>query len=90
MTHGDQLTQHGPTQAQHRRMHALWRTAGVTTRADRLALTTAVTGRAITTSAQLTPAEADRLITYMTELDQAGSLRDTVARWLSTHVGDSG
>ena len=32
----------GPTQEQHRHMHALWRLAGVTNREDRLALTGAI------------------------------------------------
>lgn len=72
-----------PTAVQHRRMHALWRAAGVTERADRLALTSAVIGRSVTTSSELTGAEAAQIIRYMTRLDQAGWLRERAAAWLT-------
>ncbi|OBI53597.1 hypothetical protein [Mycobacterium sp. E787] len=50
------------TPAQHRLMFALWRQAGVTDRAARMALTSAIVGRDITTSAALTKADASAVI----------------------------
>jgi hypothetical protein len=75
----------GPTLAQHRRMHALWREAGVTDRADRLALTSRVVGRTVTSSKELTATEASRLTGYMQDLADHGELADLVRRWLAAH-----
>lgn len=72
----------GPTPPQHAHMHALWAAAKVTDRAARLALTTAATGREITTSSDLTRAEAARLIDYMVSLDRAGVLAERAAEHL--------
>lgn len=74
-----------PTPAQHRRMHVLWRLAGVTDRADRLALTAALARRPLATSNDLEGWEADRLIGYMQGLDDAGQLHATAQRWLAAH-----
>jgi len=54
----------GPaTEKQHRHMHALWREAGdFEDRVDRLTYTGEIVGRQITTSKELTGAEADRVI----------------------------
>jgi hypothetical protein len=82
-----------PSRAQHRRMHALWRQAGitgVTRRADRLALTAALIGRPITSSNELTVGEADMAIEYMQRLDDEGLLADRVGTWLALrHTKDS-
>jgi hypothetical protein len=50
------------TQAQHRRMHALFREAAITDRDQRLAYTCEAIGRQITTSSDLTKAEASQVI----------------------------
>jgi len=63
-------------------MHVLWRLAGVTDRAQRLALTARAVGRPLVTSSDLTEREADVLITYMQELDDRAALRDTAQAWL--------
>lgn len=68
---------------QHRHMHALWRTAGVTDRDQRLALTAAAIGREVTTSADLTATEADQLIDYMRILDQHGVLAQRAGEYLA-------
>lgn len=75
----------GPNPAQHRRMHVLWRLAGVTSRADRLALTSALAKRPLATSSDLEPWEAYALIRYMEELDNRGQLYVTAQRWLAAH-----
>lgn len=62
------------TQAQHAHMHVYWTKAGVTDRAQRLALTAAGVGREVATSADLTRDEADRLIRYMQLLNRHGVL----------------
>jgi hypothetical protein len=72
----------GPTQAQHRAMHALWREAGVVDRAARLALTGAVVGRRLGSSTELTEAEADQLIAYMRQLKDDGVLAERAAGFL--------
>jgi hypothetical protein len=74
-----------PTQRQHRAMHALWREAGITDRAARLALTAAAIRRHIASSAELTHAEADALLVYMRALKRAGTLADTAAAFLAAH-----
>jgi hypothetical protein len=76
-----------PTPAQHRRMHALWRKAGVTDRAARLALTSAAIGRSVTTSNGLTEDEAEQLITYMSQLQSEGRLADAAAGYLAQLEG---
>jgi len=72
-----------PTPQQHRRMHVLWRLAGVTDRADRLALTAAIFRRPLATSNDLEGWEADRLIRYMTGLDDRGELYVKAQAWLA-------
>jgi hypothetical protein len=79
----------GPSAAQHRRMHVLWRLAGVTSRADRLALTAVLVRRPLVTSNDLTEHEAWSLITYMTELDRHGRLRSMAQGWLAAHRKES-
>jgi hypothetical protein len=71
-----------PTPAQHRQMHALWREAGVTDRAARLALTGAAVGRQVGSSDDLTEDEAARLIEYMRQLQRDGVLVDRTAGFL--------
>lgn len=83
LNHGEPCTT--PTRWQHRRMHALWRSAEITDRADRLALTGAIVGRRLSTSNALTMAEADRVIEYLTGKDNAGLLAEAAARWLAEH-----
>ena len=75
----------GPTQEQHRHMHALWRLAGVTNREDRLALTGAIVGRALATSSDLTTRDADTIIEYMRVNADSGLLADKAAAWLAAH-----
>lgn len=75
----------GPTLAQHRRMHALWREAGVTDRGERLALTSRAVGREVTSSKELTIEEATRLAGYMQDLADHGELADLVRRWLAAY-----
>lgn len=55
----------GPSDAQHRRMHALWRELGLggdEHREDRLVQTAGFIGREVTSSKELTPEEADAVI----------------------------
>ncbi|HJR04591.1 MAG TPA: hypothetical protein VKA83_23320 [Methylomirabilota bacterium] len=75
----------GPSQAQHRRMHALWRNAGVESRADRLALTGAIVGRQLASSNELTALEALDVVDYLTRLDRAGELAARAAAYLAEH-----
>lgn len=72
-----------PTAAQHRRMHVMWRLAGVADRADRLALTSAIVGRALVTSSDLEEWEAAGVIRYMQRMDDRGELAWRAAEWLS-------
>jgi hypothetical protein len=76
----------GPTRYQHRRMHALWRSAGLQgtdRRRDRIRLTGRFVDRPeLTTSDELTEAQADQLIDYMAGLDREGRLATVVATWL--------
>ena len=74
-----------PTPAQHRRMHVLWRLAGVADRADRLALTAIAAGRPLVTSNDLAEREAAVLITYMQELDDRGELFARAQAWLARY-----
>lgn len=76
-----------PTPAQHRWMHVLWRLAGVTDRAERLALTSRAVGRGLVSSRDLTEREADVLITYMQGLDDRGALWSSAQGWLAAHRG---
>lgn len=71
------------TADQHAHMHVLWAKAGITDRAQRLALTSAAVGREIDTSADLTRREASRLIDYMLYLDAAGALEDRAREYLA-------
>lgn len=79
------LSEPGPSARQHRRMHVLWRLAGVDQRADRLLLTSAIVQRPLVTSSDLTPDEAAQVIRYMELLDNAGCLRERAAAWLAAH-----
>lgn len=80
----------GPSVAQHRRMHVLWRLAGVGARADRLLLTAAIVGRPLATSSDLSEREAARVIRYMEALDHLGELRSKAAEWLAAHRNEWG
>jgi hypothetical protein len=73
----------GPTQAQHRRMHVYWRKADVTDRADRLALTSAIVGRPLNSSSEMTEDEAVWVIHYLRDLDDSGSLAVKADAWLA-------
>jgi hypothetical protein len=53
------------TRSQRDRMHGLMRRRGIDDRHDRLRLTTAVVGRVVTSSTELTAAEADVLLDYL-------------------------
>lgn len=72
-----------PMPAQHRRMHVLWRLAGVTDRADRLALTAAIVGRQLVTSNDLEEWEAAGVIRYMQRMADRGELAGRAAAWLA-------
>lgn len=52
---------------QHRRMHALWRDAGIADRDERLAYTAEWIGREVESSKELTAGDADRLIAKLTD-----------------------
>lgn len=73
----------GPTVQQHRRMHVLWRIAGVSDRGDRLALTCKAIGRTIHSSSQMTFREAAALIRYMEGLDEVEQLHGRAQEWLA-------
>lgn len=77
----------GPTRYQHRRMHALWKVAQVRDREDRLRLTSAIVGRPITSSKELTERQADQVIEYMATVDDEGpgALAVKAARWLASN-----
>ncbi len=74
-----------PTPLQHRSMHRYWKLAGVSDRRDRLALTGAVVERPITSSAELTEAEAERVVRYQRWLVARGQLAAAAARWLAAN-----
>lgn len=74
-----------PTPAQHRHMHALWRESGVTDRADRLALTSAIVWRDIASSSDLEPWEAESVLRYLRRLHAAGLLETRAREWLAAH-----
>lgn len=67
-------------------MHRLWNLARVAERADRLALTAAIVGRRVESSNELTPMEARRVLTYLQQLDDEGSLAHRAAAYLEQHV----
>jgi hypothetical protein len=75
----------GPTGGQHRKMHALWREAGVTDRADRLALTGQIVRRELATSNDLDSREAAAVIEYLDQLSDDGTLARRAAGWLDTY-----
>lgn len=74
----------GPTEAHHRRMHALWNEARVAGRENRLALTSAIVGRRLTSSDDMTPAEARRVIAYMDQLQRTGTLAAKASAFLAS------
>lgn len=66
-------------------MHVLWRLAGVTDRADRLALTSAIVGRPLVTSNDLQDWEAAGVIRYMQRMEDRGELTRRAAAWLARY-----
>ena len=77
-------------QRQHKHMHALWRKAGVIDRDERLAVTSHLVGHDVTSSSQLTYAEAETVIQRLRAFDAAGAdaLKEAVDRWLGEyHAG---
>lgn len=55
----------GPTEGQNRLMHRMFGDLGITDRAERLEFTSAIVGRVLTSSTELTRADASRLIDHM-------------------------
>jgi phage recombination protein Bet len=78
----------GPVdQGQHRHMHKLWKSGGIEDRDERLAVTSVLVGRAVTSSSELTAAEADTVITALREADRGtGALYQQCSRWLDEAV----
>jgi hypothetical protein len=74
-------------QRQHKHMHVLWKKAGVEDRDERLAVLSHLTGRDITTSKDLTYAEAELVIERLKSFDAAGEkpLKEAVDRWLGEY-----
>ena len=72
----------GPRRDQHRTMHRYWKRAGVTHRGDRLALTSAIVHTEISSSSELTEAQADRVIAYQRDLYRDGLLAERAGQWL--------
>lgn len=71
------------TQAQHKHMHALWNSGGISDREERLAITGVLIGRTVASSSDLTAAEADRVIARLREHDKGtGVLYQQMSRWL--------
>lgn len=70
--------------AQNRKMHALFREAQISDRADRLAVTSAILGFQLDTSAHLTLPEANRLIDTMERWKQEGVTDERVRDVLNT------
>lgn len=75
----------GPSQAHHRAMHRFWHLAGITDRADRLALTGQIVGRHLATSNDLTAVEALEVVDYLARLHESGELADRAADWLARY-----
>lgn len=67
-----------PTAAMNRKMHALFREAGVTDRDDRLAVTSAILGRRINTSDDIVKSDSSRLIDKLEEWAAADETEDMV------------
>lgn len=55
----------GPTEGQNRLMHRMFGDLGITDRAERLEFTSAIVGRVLTSSTELTRGDASRLIDHM-------------------------
>lgn len=55
----------GPSEAQNRLMHRMFGDLGITDRAERLEFTSAIVGRVLTSSTELTRGDASRLIDHM-------------------------
>ena len=55
----------GPTEGQYRLMHRMFADLGITDRTERLEFTSAIVGRVLTTSTELTRGDASRLIDHM-------------------------
>jgi hypothetical protein len=85
------VVEDGPAeQRQHAHMHVLWGKAGVTDRDERLAVTAHLIGHDITSSKQLTFAEAELVIERLRAFDAAGkdALVAQIDRWLGEyHAG---
>lgn len=75
----------GPSQAHHRAMHRFWHLAGITDRADRLALTGQIVGRHLASSNELTAIEALDVVDYLDRLHESGDLADRAAGWLARY-----
>lgn len=75
-----------PGPEQHRAMHRLWHRARVAERVDRLALTAAIVGRRVESSNDLTSNEARRVLAYLQQLDDEGSLAHRATAYLEQHV----
>lgn len=70
---------------QRRRLAALWRAAKVTNRADRMALTSVIVKRAVTSPTGLSRDEAARVIARLELLAEAGELAEKTRIWLRAH-----
>lgn len=74
-------------QKQHRHMHALWNKAEVS-REERLEVTSHLIGRDITTSNELTYADAETVIGQLSGFgDDVAALKSQVVRWLGDYHG---
>ena len=70
----DAVLEEPPSQAQNRKMHALFRDAGVTDRDDRLILTSELLGFRIDSSSAMTKSDANRVIDALENADDLGAL----------------
>jgi hypothetical protein len=72
---------------QHAHMHVLWKKAGVEDREERLAVTSHLVGHDVTSSSQLTYADAELVIERLRSFDAAGTdaLKSAVDRWLGEY-----
>jgi hypothetical protein len=66
------------TAGQLRRLQQLMRERGIGSRSDRLMLAVEIIGRTISTSKELTTVEADRVISYLEQLDEPPAEREYV------------
>lgn len=85
-SHDQNTPEEPPTAAMNRRMHALFRDAGLTDRDDRLTVTGIILGYRLDTSTDLTKSEASRLIDKLEEWSAAGELGDMINEILNQAV----